>query len=106
MRGLGVSPTVSSIGPVIDPVSAAEYGLPADAYPVAQSPSGIPPCQTTENALTGEQDPSEPFYSPSTTQYYCGPVQYTGSGSAPSATGWIVAGLIAAGLWWYFGGKA
>ena len=102
MTGLGVAPDLDQIGPVIDAVSAVTYGLPTDAFPVAQEPQGMQ-CLSVANALTGSQDPSEPFYSPSTAQYYCGPVQYVGTGSTPSNTPYLIAALIAAGaLWWYW----
>ena len=101
-----MSPYIQSIGPVIDTLAATEYALPLDAYPVAQEPAGSPPCQTTTNLLNGETIPSEPFYSPSKNQYYCGPVQYAGQQTSSGiSSGWILAGVLAAaGLWWYFGG--
>lgn len=102
-----MSPFVQSVGPVVDPLTAAAYALPLDAYPVAQEPPNIQ-CTQVKNVLTSGDVPAEAFYSPSANQFYCGPVQYPGLQPASSgiSSGWILAAILAGGLWWLFGRHA
>ena len=98
----------------------ADYNLPPDAVPVASLPAsmiggsggvtalvsggggtggcnqiGNPGC----NATTGAgctASPAQPFYSPSTGQYFCGPMSgsYTASAASPIATSVTTPGIL------------
>ena len=72
----------------------ADYGVPADAHPVASLPQTAGPGQVSSCGSVGlyanppgcqSNQPAQPYYSPSTGSYYCGPTNINAPGLSPIA---------------------